>query len=257
MDLPYLETHLADHCNLECKGCSHFSPLVKESKFTEVDSFQKDLKRIGQLFENITLLRLMGGEPILHPRIIDLLEIARSHFPRSNIVVVTNGVLLSNQMEEFWNTCRSNSIKLNITRYPIKLDIEKIEGICQRYTIEVKVSKPRRRFVKYLNQSGNSKPDQSFRKCQIMFKCPTLQDGKIYPCCVPPYIGYFNDYFSKNIPVDKCDYLDIHNENISGDDILDFLNKPIPMCRWCLEKRPVFDWGISKKEMEEWIGAQV
>ena len=30
----WLEVHLAEHCNLNCKGCSHFSPLA-EKEFIE------------------------------------------------------------------------------------------------------------------------------------------------------------------------------------------------------------------------------
>ena len=25
----YIETHIVDHCNLKCKGCSHFSGLAQ------------------------------------------------------------------------------------------------------------------------------------------------------------------------------------------------------------------------------------
>ncbi|MDR0605410.1 MAG: hypothetical protein LBG80_14010 [Bacteroidales bacterium] len=33
-ELPFIakvETHLADHCNLACKGCSHYSPIAPEN----------------------------------------------------------------------------------------------------------------------------------------------------------------------------------------------------------------------------------
>lgn len=27
----YIETHIVDHCNLKCRGCSHFSGLAEPS----------------------------------------------------------------------------------------------------------------------------------------------------------------------------------------------------------------------------------
>ena len=32
--LPYLEYHVADHCNLNCKYCTHYSPLVPQPVYT-------------------------------------------------------------------------------------------------------------------------------------------------------------------------------------------------------------------------------
>ena len=32
------DIHLVDHCNLNCKGCLHFSPLSEE-KYLEIQSF--------------------------------------------------------------------------------------------------------------------------------------------------------------------------------------------------------------------------
>ncbi len=48
--LPKLETHLVDHCNLNCKGCSHFSPLSSPN-FADYNQFTKDLTRLSELFK--------------------------------------------------------------------------------------------------------------------------------------------------------------------------------------------------------------
>ena len=47
--IPYihvLEYEAAHHCNLKCKGCSHFSPLT-EPKFGNIGSFTRDLERLS------------------------------------------------------------------------------------------------------------------------------------------------------------------------------------------------------------------
>ena len=50
---PYIsfEYHLNDHCNLNCKGCDHFSPLAEE-KFTNYEQFEKDMFSLPIAREN-------------------------------------------------------------------------------------------------------------------------------------------------------------------------------------------------------------
>ena len=43
--LPVLEVHLTDHCNLNCKGCSHFSNISDEF-FLDKNDFERDLKEL-------------------------------------------------------------------------------------------------------------------------------------------------------------------------------------------------------------------
>ena len=60
------------------------------------------------------------------------------------------------------------------------------------------------------------------------------------------------EYFGNNVAVCNEDYIDIH-ENVTGSDIIEFLNHYTPFCRWCLIGWPIFQWGISKRELNEWL----
>ena len=73
-------------------------------------------------------LNLLGGEPLLNPKIIDFMRIARENLPNTNIQIVTNGILLNEQKEDFWHACNKYDIKIVVTKYPIKLDFEKIKN---------------------------------------------------------------------------------------------------------------------------------
>lgn len=43
--IQHLDYHLTTHCNLNCKGCSTFSPIAKEW-FAEVNSCREDMKAL-------------------------------------------------------------------------------------------------------------------------------------------------------------------------------------------------------------------
>ena len=44
--LYHFEVHITDHCNLNCKGCAHFSNLCKPT-FADLDEFEADMSAHG------------------------------------------------------------------------------------------------------------------------------------------------------------------------------------------------------------------
>jgi len=250
MELHYLETHLVDHCNLKCRGCGHFSTL-SEKGYADIDSFQRDFDRLASLFDNILRIRLMGGEPLLHPEVLHFVRFSRLAFPNADISLVTNGLLLHTQSARFWEECSQNRVVVDISGYPIRLDLEGVKKKAEKYDARIHISK-RATFFKGINLAGDSNPAAAFRACQDIFECPFLQNGRIFPCALPALIHIFNNFFGRSIPISTCDYIDIYDD-INSSDILAFLNRPIPMCRWCLLHRPTFEWGISEKKIDEWV----
>jgi hypothetical protein len=43
-----IEFHLAEHCNLNCAGCDHFSPLAAE-EYASLETVKKDMARLAEL----------------------------------------------------------------------------------------------------------------------------------------------------------------------------------------------------------------
>lgn len=85
---------IVDHCNLNCKGCGHFSPLAPKS-FLDIETFENDLRRLnGLLNGNIYCFELMGGEALLHPQLEDFIDITAQYVSGMKHLC-TNGVLLS------------------------------------------------------------------------------------------------------------------------------------------------------------------
>jgi len=91
----FLEVNLADHCNLNCQCCDHFSPIATKT-FLDFDQYVKDIKRLAKLTGGkIGLMKLQGGEPLLNERLIDYMKVTREVFPDSHICVFTDGLLLN------------------------------------------------------------------------------------------------------------------------------------------------------------------
>jgi hypothetical protein len=132
------EVHLCDHCNLNCKGCGHFSPIAKKH-FVDINVLERDFKRLSELADRkCETIDLMGGEPLLHPKIIEIFDIARKYFD-TPIHLVTNGILLAKQPDEFWQGCRENHIIILVSVYPIKIDMDKIKTQAQKFNVELEM----------------------------------------------------------------------------------------------------------------------
>ncbi|MDR2426987.1 MAG: radical SAM protein [Endomicrobium sp.] len=259
--LPYLKSflvHLVDECNLKCWGCDHFSPLA-EGGYLKIEDFEKDIKRISELTESkVNRIALMGGEPLLHPNVSDFFKMTRNYFPKTSIVLVTNGILLNHQPDKFWIECKENNIQIENTVYPIDINIERIENTADKYHVNFipygcTVEKTKTSYHIPLDLEGKGNCAENFAYCFHANNCIMLKKGKIYTCSIAPNIEHFNKYFNTNVPSSERDGIDIYKVN-KIDEILDFLAKPIPFCKYCNIQKRSFNhpWKTSKKEILEW-----
>jgi MoaA/NifB/PqqE/SkfB family radical SAM enzyme len=205
-------------------------------------------------------IQLLGGEPLLHPQVVDFMRIARKYFPAVGIKIVSNGVLLLKQTEAFWDACKQYDIEIVVTKYPIKIKYEEIEQLAEKQGVKFGFYGTTAEIAKNmqclpLDLKGEQNAHDSFLRCSRANRCVSLDNGRIYTCSLIPYIKYFNAHFAQNLPVTQDDYMDIHKaKNI--DEILDFLCRPMPFCRFCNQRGIILDigYGVSQKEISEWTG---
>ncbi len=70
------EVNVVYHCNLSCRGCSHLSPIVP-NHFVEPLQVFNDLAIVAKYYSS-RYIRIIGGEPLLHPDIIQIIDAVRS-----------------------------------------------------------------------------------------------------------------------------------------------------------------------------------
>lgn len=251
------EVHLVDHCNLNCQMCDHFSPL-SEAHFLVPEEYERDIIRLSEIFEyQAKYIRLLGGEPLLHPQIIRFFQISRLYFPNTDLELYTNGLLLPIQTQDFWDACRSFSVKIAVTKYPVDFDYSKVETLAKQNNVKLIYITVNNEAVKTswrlpLDLSGRQNAIDNFSKCDMGNVCVFLKDGHLYPCTVAPNVIHFNRYFNKNLCLSNDDSINIYHAE--ADDILEFLTHPIPFCKYCDLKRRKenIPWATSQKNISEW-----
>ena len=246
--LNYLETHLTDHCNLNCKACNHFCP-ISEKKFNNINVFSEDLNTISRLF-NIKKLRLLGGEPLLHPEIKDFIKSARKILPDCDIRIVSNGTLIKTMTDDFWECCRDNNITFDLSKYPIVKNFDEIIRVIKLQNVNVGHINEISEFWVSLNPAGDSDMLETFQSCECFRDCVTLYNGKIYKCPIGAYIYKFNNYYRESIPEETG--VDINKS--TAENILNYLDTPMETCKFCFMPANKWDkckWSLSKKDKYE------
>jgi hypothetical protein len=250
------EVHLTDHCNLNCAGCSHFSPIAHEH-YLNCETFEQDCNRLYELTHGkIERMHLVGGEPLMHPELNKVLVIAGKYFNGGLIELITNGILLLKQPREFWEICRENKITIIITKYPIRLDNEKIKELTTSHGIDLEYwgGEEKTFHLIPLDIKGEQNSDESFIKCGSKNLCIQLKEGKLYTCHTVAYIEKFNEFFGMNLTPSENDYIDIYKAR-NTKELLKFLSKAISFCRYCniSETKNGIKWHISDRKITEWI----
>jgi MoaA/NifB/PqqE/SkfB family radical SAM enzyme len=251
--LYHFEVHITDHCNLNCRGCAHFSNLCKPT-YADLGEFEADMAAMAGHFSAVKQIYLLGGEPLLHKQVAEFVRVARKQFPKTRIYLMTNGTLVTRMDEEFWSALHDTHTILLCDSYPIGLPVDEINELGRTHDVKVEWTIPREKFFKIpIDLEADHDAAASFHSCQGYNNCPIIKDGRIYPCA---YIA-FADVFAERFGVDGLEATDADSISIASDEdpdkIMAFLGKPVPWCRHCdMESRSFYTWGRSSREISEW-----
>lgn len=249
--LKYLEIHLVDHCNLNCKGCGHFSPLSPPT-FLSVSEFEDDLKQLRKQIKKIEQLRLMGGEPLLHDDCLGFFKIARNIYKDSRLSLVTNGILLPKMTKDFLRKLKKLKVEIQITSYSeLYQNIEEYTEILEQAGLKFEIE-GKTEFYKHLNLNNTHSKYDALRNCRSKNYCPALKNGKIYQCSGLANFEIFKNHFDvTSFPI--VDGYDIYNNNTNYESIIDFIDTPNPLCSHCFYVETSFAWETSKRNISEWL----
>ncbi len=259
--IEHLDYHLTEHCNLNCKCCSTFSPLAKE-KFADPDQFARDLTRLHELIgDRLEQLHLLGGEPLLHPQIEQFARLSREIFPEARIDFTTNGLLIHSMSESFWDTLRRYNVAIKYTKYPINLDYDEIVDYVRSKGVRIFSAggeKPISQFRRIpLNAKGTYNTYLSYIQCPYT-DCAQLRDGKLYRCPASAYSDLVNSALQAEGKTDRFnltaqDAIDLWQVH-DADEVLSFLTNAVPFCQYCdMANATTIPWCQSKKTVSEWV----
>ena len=245
--VPYINLLATNYCNLNCKGCGALMPVYNRSKEKynmPIETLEKLLTRYNELSHNgvIGVIDIVGGEPLLHPNIIEFMKVVRKYNPQSTINLITNGLLIPNMTDDFFKVATECRIKLALSIYGKGTYFEKI----------------------------NISHDETIPSAECSFCCghapvifpeykrvsiggvPLLANGDLFYCGFNA-IEKLNEYFKENFELVKgVDYVNIF-EIDSFQEILDMMQQPHCNFHKYCKQREIFEWDVSCCDKYEWV----
>lgn len=239
--LPQAEIHVADFCNLNCKGCIHFSALF-EDKIPNTESRLKDIKKLSQKFTHIIKFFLLGGEPFLNPEVDLYINNTRKYLPNTMLYIVTNGLLIPKLEQKVFDSLRDNNFTVIISEYEPTHKI--INAICDKLeqnkiNYEIRSYEKTKTFCKPLTINPNTK----YENTCICESCVNIYNNKVARCPALMYIEKFNDRFNVNLPEQGIFNLD----EVTGNDILRLSKEKVALCDYCIKNE--IKWERCSKDI--------
>lgn len=252
-----IEFDVTDTCNLNCKGCTHYSPIAPR-EFEELMQLDHNMRLLSSVkgHKRIKEIYLIGGETLLYPSLKEAMSMARRYFSWCRISIFTNGLLLPKMDEEFWSLCRSLDIRIALTRYPVKFDYDKVESLCRRNGVACDIFGDRGTdgtFFRFaLDPYKRRNRWLSHFRC-YSFGCLTVKGDRLYPCSISACAGNLNARFGTDFSWKPGDYITLSRQKpLSISRILWLRNLPVPFCSYC-KKVQITPYEISKRVKTEWI----
>jgi len=264
-----LEVDVADHCNLSCFSCNRYSQLAKPG-FLDPDEYRRDMQRYSELTGGITRkILLMGGEPLLHPKLDKIIDISRECFPYAFIEIITNGILLPGaenaEYGNLYEICANKNVCICLSDYPLKIDTDTIKRIALKYNTilwsRMEHEQYRLSIKDYLllfekntlDFTKSQNPSISAALCYFTNFCFTLKHGKLATCPAILNIHHFNEYFGTSLEATRDDYIDIY-EAKNFYEVAEFMARPAPFCGYCDHRdRPFEEWKVSTRTIDEYL----
>ena len=260
LTLPFVEIMITQACNLSCAGCTNYSDIVNKGYLT----WEEGKAQIAPWLKRVDIpdFGILGGEPLMNPRVRDWIRGLRDLLPHSQIRFTTNGLLLEKNFDIVDLLADVGNCVFKIAIHEKNENLENVtKRIMSRYdwepVVEFGVSRFKTKnnfrfhlkrpdifYKTFKGQYNNMMPHSSdpvgaFDIC-CQQTCPLLYDGKIYKCSTAgllkdtlekfnnPNIEQWHQYLTDGITADCAD-----------SELSSFLNnfgKPDKLCGMCPTK---------------------
>lgn len=227
-----LEIDVVDHCNLACRACSHLSPIAPKA-LAEPLRVEADLKTLSVVLR-ARRLKILGGEPLLHPRLGDVLAAVKRTQISEKIALITNGHLLDRLTDQ----CLLSLDEIVVSDYvsaPTSQEvIERAIARARKSSVALTIN----RFSQF-REMFSARPALSpqltkriYRACRIahVYGCLSVRDGVFYKC---PQARVVHSFLRGSPSIDGIEITDADD---FGERLIAYLRDPEPMsaCQNCL-----------------------
>jgi Radical SAM superfamily len=225
------EINAVRHCTNACVACNHASTRYTEKYFMDPAVLRRDLDVMKNHLRT-KLLFVQGGEPLLHPKVTELIGLCYDSGIGKQCGVLTNGKLLKQMTDEFWEMLSSHNMELRMSCYP-DLDPSIVPFVldkAQKWGFFVRPQE-----INGFMPVFRSVPDgRTYHACPWR-RCLTIHEGYFYLC---PLSTFWPQQFMRRVEKwkDISPTIDgIQIEGMTDERLGTFLERrhPLESCKIC------------------------
>jgi organic radical activating enzyme len=230
------EINIVEHCNLSCRSCSHLSPVMRRHEM-DPQLLERDLTLLGRHY-HVGLVKLLGGEPLLHRGLLEVIGAVRRCGVADRIAIITNGVLLTRMPAEFWAAVDKVIVSLYPGNKQTAEDLDRWRQTATAAGVDL-VIQPTDQFQESYSELGTE--DQRlvrriYRSCDLAhtWRCHTITDGHFWKCPQAYFLAKLLGPDQEHLRYE--DAVRIDDEPTLAERLLAYLESPEPLdaCQHCL-----------------------
>ena len=134
----YAQLAVTADCNLSCSYCNEFTPGAPPPSLGELEA------RIDRLFAlGVMVFDLLGGEPLLHPQIVDVVRHMKAAGRGASIVtLITNGFLLTEETVRGLNSAGLDMMQISVdSAHPTRHSEKSLKSLLPRMRMLAKTAR--------------------------------------------------------------------------------------------------------------------
>lgn len=180
--LEKMDLHICSKCTLNCKYCSSMISFFKNPGIFPKKEILFDFAAIEKYVDRFDTVNLIGGEPLLHPDLPEIIEALTKYKKVKKITVVTNGTICPSP--ELIQSLKNKKVYVVISNYfPLSKELNRILPLFRSENILFDLQ------TSFFNDYGRrGRLNRSIDEMEYAFSncletlCRTLLHGKLYLC---------------------------------------------------------------------------
>lgn len=247
-----LELRAAEACNLTCVGCSQSSPFL-EPEYPDLHELEECLSLLSKVLSpgRITVL---GGEPLLNKDIASVLDIVRNCGMQAEVYLTTNGLLLDQTDDAFWELV--DCVEMSVypaTRPILEKKLPSIRKKARAFNVRLElIEVDTFRHINLTYPIKNKELiEKIYRACNYKMHCHTLYEGRFYLCAPAPNVARAIEGRTGEQVQLLSNGIEVMGNSRLHEQLLAYLTSesPLDACAYCLGSSGVdFQHGMMKND---------
>lgn len=219
-------------CTLNCKDCISLIPYQKKKINLPKENILSAAKNFLESVDGVNILPLFGGEPLLHPDIVEICTELSKSSKYVQLEIITNGTIVPNID---YTALKKTGVIFRISNYQLlSAHISELIATLEKYEIPYYQVNDEDLWYKMpypVLANRNLKENQErYDKCFARHNNPTILNGHYYECTFAAVASMLNGF-----PEFKDDYIELINGGLIQSKLKKMISekKVLSTCNYC------------------------